>query len=404
MLFGIGPKATENNINTAKRLINSIKQKKSSKVGTVEHDVNRNLFHTISLVNEFETDLGYWNNFINAYDLNNGKSIISKNIYENGLPSSLRGAVWLHMVGAKQCWFNHSDYKCSYYQQLLTKFKQVSDKKDKSSKEKPNVNYNDGSNKSNMKHDIWYNPLLLDCKRMVNRYGRNNLNEEFQSKLESLNLIAVTSRECESLQDKIHNILIAFALHNEKVGYRGGMCFVAEFLLTQMNEEEVFWFLIALTNENKNNKYKMHLSWGKESSDIQLLYYQAEMLVTKLLPKLVKRFKQVHKMEDFVSVMNVGQWFILVFIGFDSINFNILLRIWDVYINIGIRAMFQFGIAFLKYHEKKLLSANFEESLNLFQYGWKNVDMKKYFDICSTVKITDKELDQLEQKFKQINN
>ena len=121
-----------------------------------------------------------------------------------------------------------------------------------------------------------------------------------------------------------------------------------------------------------------------------------ECLVNSMLPKLSKHFNK-HGIIS-ASMYQASQMIITVFV-FTNISMEILLRIWDIYLNEGYITIFRFGIAYLKYFEKDLLNSDFEKMLDLFRNGWKSLDIDKYIKIAFSFKIDQNKLDSLKNKF-----
>ncbi|ESO04185.1 hypothetical protein HELRODRAFT_136187, partial [Helobdella robusta] len=51
----------------------------------------------------------------------------------------------------------------------------------------------------------------------------------------------------------LFNVLLAYSLYDEQVGYCQGMSEVVALLLMYLNEEEAFWALVELMNNKKHN-------------------------------------------------------------------------------------------------------------------------------------------------------
>ena len=162
-----------------------------------------------------------------------------------------------------------------------------------------------------------------------------------------------------------------------------------------MTEEEAFWMLAALADDEK---FRMELVWQEDMPAIMLRFFQLERLVMIILPKLAAHFKKNHI--ESASMYQATQWFVTVFLA-TSMSFETLLRVWDIYLNEGLKTIFRMGIGFLKYYEKELLNGTFEDMQDIFRDGMGKVDTEKFINTCFSFKITHAQLSALEKQFNQ---
>lgn len=93
-----------------------------------------------------------------------------------------------------------------------------------------------------------------------------------------------------------------------------------------------------------------------------------------------------------------SQWFITIFLA-TPMNFASITRVWDIYLNEGLKTVFRMGIGFLKYFEKQLLKSNFEEMLELFRTGPALLEPEEYIKVCFATRITHAQLAAFEKDF-----
>jgi len=130
---------------------------------------------------------------------------------------------------------------------------------------------------------------------------------------------------------------------------------------------------------------------------IQLRFYQMERLVKINLPKLSAHFEK----NDIISasMYQASQWFITIFLA-TEMKFGVITRVWDIYLNEGLKTVFRMGLGFLKYHEKKLLRSNMEEMLELFRSGASQIEPEEYVKVCFATRITHAQLAAFERDFR----
>merc|ERR1719150_730446 len=121
-----------------------------------------------------------------------------------------------------------------------------------------------------------------------------------------------------------------------------------------------------------------------------------ERLVKITLPKLSAHFEK--EGISSASMYQASQWFITIFLATDM-KFKVITRVWDIYLNEGLKTVFRMGLGFLKYHEKKLLRSNMEEMLALFRAGAAQLDPEEYIKVCFATRITHAQLAAFEKDF-----
>lgn len=170
---------------------------------------------------------------------------------------------------------------------------------------------------------------------------------------------------------------------------------VTALLLMYMTEEEAFWVLASLADDTK---YQMDNLWREDMPAIQLRFYQMERLVKITLPKLSAHFEKEHINITSASMYGATKWFITIFLATDM-KFGTITRIWDIYLNEGLKTVFRMGVGFLKYFEKTLLKSNFEEILGLIESGAARLDPEEYIKTCFSTRITHAQLAAFEKDF-----
>ncbi|KAJ7218038.1 rab-GTPase-TBC domain-containing protein [Mycena pura] len=149
-------------------------------------------------------------------------------------------------------------------------------------------------------------------------------------------------------QENLFNVLKAYSIYDEAVGYCQGLPFVVAILLLNMPDEEAFSLLVRLMHV-----YDLRGHFLPEMPKLQLRLF--DRLVEELLPVL-----HVHFLRQGVkSSMFCSQWFLTMF----SYRFplEIVFRIYDNCLASGIEAIFGFSIMLLMKNEDVLLSLQFDQ-------------------------------------------
>ena len=146
-------------------------------------------------------------------------------------------------------------------------------------------------------------------------------------------------------QAALFNVLQAYAVHNEAVGYCQGMGFIAGTFLIYMPEEAAFWMFVRIMDH-----YPMAQLFGTGMPALPLYFYQLSALLRENCPKLHRHLDA----ENIHVSMYATQWFVTVFAY--SLPFEIVVRVWDMFLDEGNVVLFRVAIAILQQLQKRLLS------------------------------------------------
>ncbi|KAJ6499919.1 rab-GTPase-TBC domain-containing protein [Mycena vitilis] len=153
-------------------------------------------------------------------------------------------------------------------------------------------------------------------------------------------------------QENLFNVLKAYSIYDEPVGYCQGLPFVVAILLLNMPDEEAFSLLVRLMEV-----YDLRGHFLPEMPKLQMRLFQFDRLIEELLPVLHVHFLR----EGVKSSMFCSQWFLTMF----SYRFplDIVFRIYDNCLASGIEAIFGFSVMLLMKNEDILLSLKFDQIL-----------------------------------------
>jgi len=190
-------------------------------------------------------------------------------------------------------------------------------------------------------------------------------------------------------QNALYNVLKAYSIYDQDVGYCQGMGFITALFLMYMEEEDAFWVLIRLC---KN--YDMA---GVFLPGLPLLsrhFYVHEQLMESQLPRLYSHFMK----EGVQAGLYATQWFITVFSY--ALPFGVTLRIWDIFLSEGYKVVFRIGLALLKMFQEELLRRGFEDALDLLKtLQTQSIDCEELIKIAFSFNISGKKLYQLQTEY-----
>lgn len=159
-------------------------------------------------------------------------------------------------------------------------------------------------------------------------------------------------------QDSLRRILRAYSMYDTDVGYCQGMNFIAAMFLTFLSEEEAFWLLVVVMNEEP---YKLREMFGEDMAGTHEVLYIAEKLLAQFLPNLARQME-----EEMIHVsMFVTPWLLTVYTS--TFPFDLVVRVWDSFLVEGWKVVYRVMLSLLEHASKDLAELQFEEILNYFR-------------------------------------
>ena len=229
---------------------------------------------------------------------------------------------------------------------------------------------------------IW--KILLNYTEVKKKYNYKNILEEVKKDPNAVKNIDIIELDVirtsfdtdeEKKREKISNMLKAVAKELPSLNYCQGMNQIASFLLDicENDEEEAFFvFLCIMIDSDYSNLFK------NELEKLNLLFYQFERILSNTLPEIYFYLKN----NNITPGYFVSPWFITIFTDAfvdkaEENNKKIIMKIFDLFILSGWKAIIKIGISLLKYNESKIISTPIEELLN---YLTNDIIKSKYFE------------------------
>ena len=196
-------------------------------------------------------------------------------------------------------------------------------------------------------------------------------------------------------QRKLYKVLSNYSKHNKKTGYVQGMGFITAVFLTYMDEESSFYMLDSLMD-----KYKLEGFYLPGFPELKKTFYILLNLEKKFVPKVYELFKK----EGMIPSMYASEWFICLFSR--NLEFNGLVRIFDVFLLEGYKVIYRFSLAFLKIKEDEFLKGKdgLASIMQTINKSYENIDIENLFKIAFGFSISRKDLDKLGQEYDKIKD
>lgn len=149
----------------------------------------------------------------------------------------------------------------------------------------------------------------------------------------------------------LRRVLYAYSVYDDEIGYCQGMNFLAAMFLTFMNEEESFWLLVAVMNEEP---YDMRVMYSEDMGGVHESLYITERLVQKFMPKLFKHLEREHVDISMIAT----QWIMTLFSS--TFRFDMVSRVWDSFLVEGWKVVYRIILALLESAQDHLIGLDME--------------------------------------------
>ena len=188
-------------------------------------------------------------------------------------------------------------------------------------------------------------------------------------------------------QVSLKRILRAYSVYNSALGYCQGMGYVAGLFLSYMPEEEAFWLLVAVLHSEQLQMAELYYPGMKLVIEQQYIYTK---LVQRFMPKLYRHFEAENV--D-VAQMFATKWIVTVFSS--SFPFEVVTRVWDVFLHQGWKVVLRIMLALLKISESTMLKLRFEGIMEHLKMCHQGVDVDEIFKVAFRWRLKTAEIDAL---------
>lgn len=159
-------------------------------------------------------------------------------------------------------------------------------------------------------------------------------------------------------QESLFNIIKAYSLYDQQVGYCQGTAFIVGALLLNMPDEEAFSVLVSLMKT-----YNLRDLYAPSMIGLQIKLYQYDQLLQEYFPTTWKHLND----EEINSSMYVSQWFLTMFAY--KLPLPAVMRILDIVLYEGIDAMLNFALSLIKRNQEHIEKLDFESLLEFLKNG-----------------------------------
>ena len=196
-------------------------------------------------------------------------------------------------------------------------------------------------------------------------------------------------------QRKLYKVLSNYSKYNTATGYVQGMGFIVAVFLTYMDEESSFFMLHSLMK-----KYKLEGFYLPSFPELKKTFYILLNLEKKYIPKIYEIFKK----EGMIPSMYASEWFICLFSR--NLSFDVLVRIFDVFLLEGYKVIYRFALAFLKLKEDEFLKAKdgLVSIMKTCNECLEHVDVENLFKVAFGFSLSRKQIEKFGNEYDKVKS
>ena len=144
----------------------------------------------------------------------------------------------------------------------------------------------------------------------------------------------------------LRRILRAYALHNPQVGYCQALNFIAGTMLLYLSEEDAFWLFVTVVDTLLPADYY---------SESMVGMYVDQMVFSKMIELYMPKIHRLVEREQLQLPLVTVKWFMCFFVT--TLRHDVALRVWDMFLNEGVKVVFRIGCALIKLSEEHILAS-----------------------------------------------
>lgn len=183
----------------------------------------------------------------------------------------------------------------------------------------------------------------------------------------------------------------AVSFFDREVGYVQGLAFITGFTLLHFNdEEETFWFVIQLLNDEN---YLLKDLFKDKLTRLFLILSQIQKLVEAQVPKVHQYFEKNYIIPEMYAAP-----FILTLLT-NRFPYEVVERIWDIFLYEGWKQIIRTFVGFLKRYQDEILNHDPLMVVNYLYVLALKTNVEEILEASFSIKITNSELKSMEQEY-----
>ncbi len=190
----------------------------------------------------------------------------------------------------------------------------------------------------------------------------------------------------------LRNILTSVAFIRPEIGYCQGMNFIAGALINFFDNEEIcFWIFLSFIDD-----LELSFLFLKNMPDYYIRIFQLNYYIKEYFPELFDHLQKAQINAD----LFFSKWILTIFSNY--LPFNVLYKVWDVFIIDKWKAIFKFSMIFLFLMKDQLMKMDLLTFSQYFKSNAEYLNNMNFHDIIKyykNYKVTNKKLKELRQDY-----
>ena len=189
----------------------------------------------------------------------------------------------------------------------------------------------------------------------------------------------------------LENILISLGFVRPEIGYCQGMNFIAGALINLIDDEEkCFWIFLTFIDN-----IQLNLLYLKNMPDFLIRVYQLKNFIEFYFPKLYNHLRRTQINID----LFFSKWLLTIFANY--FPFDILYKIWDVFIIDKWKALFKFCMIIIFFMKEDMMKMDLNQFCQYFRSNdlLTSLSFEQMIKHYNDYKITNKKLKELRENF-----
>lgn len=193
-------------------------------------------------------------------------------------------------------------------------------------------------------------------------------------------------------EEAMFNVLKAYSVLDQEIGYSQGCVYIVGLLITQMSEEEAFCVFVRLMKD-----FQLRELYRSTTVELDCCIYQLDSIIQEQLPDLHSHFQT----QGFHTSLFSSSWFLHILLS--SLPITAALRIFDIFMCEGLEIVFRVGLAMLYIKQAELMKLDVEGMMQcLKNLAQEDLDPDRLIEAAYYIKYNPRRMKQLRKEYASI--
>ncbi|XP_073709585.1 ecotropic viral integration site 5 protein homolog isoform X1 [Misgurnus anguillicaudatus] len=192
-------------------------------------------------------------------------------------------------------------------------------------------------------------------------------------------------------EEAMFNVLKAYSVLDQEIGYCQGCVYIVGLLLTQMSEEDAFCVFVRLMKD-----FQLRELYRSNTVELDCCIYQLDSIIQEQLPDLHSHFQT----QGFHTSLFSSSWFLHILLS--SLPITAALRIFDIFMCEGLEIVFRVGLAMLYIKQTELMKLDVEGMMQCLNLAQEDLDPDRLIEAAYYIKYNPRRMKELRKEYASI--